>query len=467
MTVLQFLLALRARFRVFALVLAATVAAAVAASLLLPKSYQATASLLVDAKDQQSLSNALRPLVLPQERLSYLQTQMDIINSRKVGRKAVRDLGLARDASMQAAFARVDHGTSSIEDWLVDRLHRNLKVETSQSNVIQVGFSSADPRFAASVANAFAKAYADTMLELRIEPTREAATWFDEQLKSLRANLEQSQARLTDYQRRKGIVATDEHSDLDSARLSQLSSELVNAQGQTYDAVSRVRQAREFLARGGSPEDVPEVLSNPFIQKLKSDLLRGEAKLHEISSQLGVNHPSYMRQLSENQSLRAKLDSEMRKVVDGLQSTVRQRRSREAELKAALDAQRERVLQGKASRNEAGVLARDVDNAQRAYDLALQRFTASKVDSRANQANVALLSPAVVPDSPSRPRLLLNLAASVVLGTLLGIAAVVLLEVSDRRVRLPADLALGQDVPLLAVLGAWPGATERLLAGPD
>ena len=166
MTVLQFLLALRARFRVFALVLAATVAAAVAASLLLPKSYQATASLLVDAKDQQSLSNALRPLVLPQERLSYLQTQMDIINSRKVGRKAVRDLGLARDASMQAAFARVDHGTSSIEDWLVDRLHRNLKVETSQSNVIQVGFSSADPRFAASVANAFAKAYADTMLEI-------------------------------------------------------------------------------------------------------------------------------------------------------------------------------------------------------------------------------------------------------------------------------------------------------------
>lgn len=463
MTVLQFLLALRARFRVFALVLAATVAAAVAASLLLPKSYKATASLLVDAKDQQSLSNALRPLVLPQERLSYLQTQMDIINSRKVGRKVVDRLALARDAAMRAAFAKSAHGASSLADWLVDRLHRSLKVETSQSNVIQISYVSADPRFAASVANAFAKAYSDTMLELRIEPTREAAAWFDEQLKSLRANLEQAQARLTDYQRSKGIVATDENSDTDNARLAQLSSELVRAQAQTYDAISRVRQAHAFMASGGSPDDVPEVLSNPFIQKLKSELLRGEATLQEISSQLGVNHPRYRRQLSENRSLSRKLKAEIGKVIDGLESTVRQRRSREAELQAALDAQRERVLQRKASRNEAGVLARDVDNAQRAYDLALQRFTASKVDSRANQANVAVLSPAVVPDSPSRPRVLLNVLVSVLVGAILGVGAVLLLEAFDRRVRAPADLMLAEDAPVLAVLGAWPGGAERLL----
>src|SRR6266705_2643272 len=65
--------------------------------------------------------------------------------------------------------------------------------ETSQSNVIQVSFSAADPRRSAAIANAFAKAYVNTMLELRVEPTREAAAWFDEQLKGLRANLEDAQ----------------------------------------------------------------------------------------------------------------------------------------------------------------------------------------------------------------------------------------------------------------------------------
>ena len=104
MSLQQFLLALRARFGVFLLVLAATVLAAAAVSLLLPKSYKATVSLLVDAKDEQSLSNAMRPLILPQERLSYLQTQKDIIASKKVARKAVQDLKLAQNASAHATL---------------------------------------------------------------------------------------------------------------------------------------------------------------------------------------------------------------------------------------------------------------------------------------------------------------------------------------------------------------------------
>ena len=60
-----FFSALRARLGVFALVLAATVLAATVVSLLLPKSYKATASVLVDAnRDEQSLSNVFAGLVL-------------------------------------------------------------------------------------------------------------------------------------------------------------------------------------------------------------------------------------------------------------------------------------------------------------------------------------------------------------------------------------------------------------------
>jgi polysaccharide biosynthesis transport protein len=61
----QFLLALRARFRVFVVSLAAVVCAAALASFLMPKSYRATVSLLVDARDEQSMGEALRALALP------------------------------------------------------------------------------------------------------------------------------------------------------------------------------------------------------------------------------------------------------------------------------------------------------------------------------------------------------------------------------------------------------------------
>jgi len=455
-----YLSALRARFGVFALVLVATIAGAAVVSLLLPKSYKATVSLLVDAKEEQSLSTVLVP---QRERLGYMQTQMDIVTSKKVARKVVRDLKLADHPTTRAAFEDQAKGEGSIEDWLVENLLRQLEVETSQSSVIRLSYSSADPRFSAMVANAFAKAYIDTMLELRVEPTRQAAEWFDAQGTRLRANLEEAQARLTDYLREKGIVSADERLDVEHARLAELSTQLVRAQDQAFDWQTRERQARAVLERGASPDKLPDVLSNPFVQRLNTDLVHGEAKLQELSTQYGANHPQHQRQLSENQSLREKLDAEMRKIVAGIENSKRQSLKREAELQAAIAAQRARLLELKESRNELTVLARNVETGQRTYEAAMQRFAVSQVESRASETNVTVLSPAVVPRNPSRPRVVLNIALSVVVGTALGIGIVFLMEMLDRRVRARDDLDSGLNVPLLAVLNAWRPAGKPLL----
>jgi len=250
MTPTQFLLALRARLGVLVMIVAATVLAATAGSLLLPKSYDATASLLVDARDEQSLSNSQRPILMPQERLSYLQTQRDILGSRKVARKVVHDLQLARQPSPYLTPERAGDSAAAIEDRLSEALLKRLKVETSQSNVIQATYSSADPAFSARVANAFAKAYIDTMLELRVVPAREAAAWFDQQLKGLRTNLETAQARLTTLHQQEQVVSMDEHVDVENARLAALSEEVVRAQSQTFQWRSRAQQARSFIESG-------------------------------------------------------------------------------------------------------------------------------------------------------------------------------------------------------------------------
>ncbi|MBI3043017.1 MAG: chain length determinant protein EpsF [Betaproteobacteria bacterium] len=456
-----FFSALRARFGMFATVLASTLLAAILVSLLLPKSYNATASLLVDAnKDEQSLSTALVP---PRERLGYMQTQMDIITSERVARKAVQDLRLADNPATREAFEAEAQGVGSIEGWLVEHLLKWLKVETSQSNVIQVSFASADPQFSALVANAFAKAYIDTMLELRVEPTRHAATWFDVQLKSLRANLEAAQVKLTDYHKQQGIISTDERFDVENARLGELSSQLVKAQEQTFDLQTRERQARDLLERGASPGELPDVLANPHVQKLSADLTHGEAKLQELATQYGANHPQYQRQFSENQSLREKVDAEMKKIVSGIYNSLRQSRQREVGLRNALAAQRAQLLEHKENRNELAVLTRDVETAQRTYEAALQRAVVSQVESRASQTNVALLSPAVAPRKPSRPKVVLNIALSLVIGTMLGIGIVILMELFDRRVRSRNDLENELNVPLLAVLNARPSAGSLLL----
>src|SRR6266571_4987448 len=458
-----FLLALRARVTVFALVLGATILAATLVSLLLPKTYTAAVSLLVDTKEEQSLSNVLIP---PREKIGYMQTQMEIITSKRVARKVVQDLKLVEIPATRTAFENETGGEGSIEDWLVEGLLQRLKVSTSQSSIIQASFSSTDPRRAAAVANAFARAYVNTMLELRVEPTREAAAWFDEQLKSLRANLEDAQAKLTDYHRQHGIVSDDERVDVDNTRLGVLSEQVLRAQEQTLQWNTREQQARKFLEPGGSPDRLPDVLDNPFIQRLKTDLLQGEAKLQELATHYGSNYPQYEPPLSENRSLREKLDAEMRKIVAGIESSARQSRQREVELRRALAAQHARVLGLKENRNELTVLKRNMESAERTYDTAMQRFVVSQVDSRASQTNVTVLSPAVAPLKPSRPNIILNLALSWVVGTMLGIGVVILMETFDRRVRSRGDFDNAWSVPLLGVLNAWRPAEHPQLGRP-
>ena len=438
--------ALRARYRVLLFVMGMTILVTTVVSLLLPKTYVASAAMLVDNKAEQSMSHSIETHV--RERTGYIQTQIDIINSHKVARRVVNELGLANLPEARIALEDAFSGAGSIEDRLADILLKRLKVDTSQSSVINIAFSSSDARFSALIANAFAKAYMDTALELQVEPSRQTAVWFDEQIKSLRNNLEQALARLTEYQKEKGIVTIDERQDADSS---------VGGVGQAYSESGRqqtvLRQSGSSLS--GSPY---ESSGNARYQKVRADLQRAEAKLDELATRLGSSHPSYQRQLELTLNLRV----EASKTV-GSAAQFSQRR--EAELRDARLAQQARVFELRQYRNQVGVLMRDVEIAQKAYETAMQRSVDKRVESRASMTNVSMLNAAAVPFRAARPRVDVNIALSVVVGALLGFCIIYLLEMFDRRVRSFGDVENEWHVPLLAELNAWHPAQERLL-GP-
>lgn len=454
MTLSLLISALRARWRLIALVLGVTVLAALVASLLIPKSYKATASLLVDAnKDSQQSLSPTDYYAQPRERISYMQTQMGIITSAKVAQAVVRELKLTEDPKAREAFGKLSNHRGTFEDWLATGLLQSLKVETSQSNIINISYTGNDPVSAARIANAFAQTYIDTTLELRVVPTRQAAAWFDEQLKGLRANLEDAQARLSHYQKQHGIVSVDEKSDIDTMRLNDLAAQVMRAQEQQRGS-SR-----------GSPERMASVQSNPMVQKLTADLAAGESKLVELSAQYGPNYPAYQRQVEENRALRQRLNAEMGKAAAMVEGQRQQMRNREAELRKAFAEQHARVLELKQGRNELAVLQRNLETAQKAYETASQRAVVNQVEARASQTNIAVLDGASTPSRPVRPRLMLNLALALAIGTLLGLGLAAVLELLDRRVRSATDLANDWNVPLLGTLNAQRPAAYALL-GP-
>jgi uncharacterized protein involved in exopolysaccharide biosynthesis len=260
-------------------------------------------------------------------------------------------------------------------------------------------------------------------------------------------------------QKEKGILATDEKLDIESSRLAELSTQLLQATNSTYEA-----QSRSGMAKGsGSRENLPEVLGNPVIQSIKAELMRAEAALSETSTRLGPNHPQYQQQASQVANLRGRLGAEMNRVVQGVQNLTAQNRSRQEQLQAAVDAQRQKVIEMRDAKNAAYILARDVDTAQKAYEAAAQRYTVNKVESGARYSNVSILNEATAPAAAARPKVLMNLALGVLLGLVLGLAAVFLMELLDRRVRSTDDLDANLEAPVIGQLQTW--NPSRLLGG--
>jgi succinoglycan biosynthesis transport protein ExoP len=450
MTFVQFLSILRARKGLALLVFVLTVGTAVTVSLLLPKQYTAEASLVVDLnRDPMSPAGGYQALAMP----AYIATQVDVMLSERVVQRAIRALKLAEQPKVREAWLKATQGDGFIEEWIGESVKRSIDVKPSrESNVITVTYKAGDPSFAAQGANAIVQAYLDTTLELRVDPAKQYSAFFDNRAKELRVNLERAQARLSAFQREKGIIATDERLDFETQQLNQIAAQLTMLQAMSAESTSRQAQAL-----GGSADRLQEVVNNPMLSALRAELTRAEGRLQELNSRLGDNHPQVVEAKANIATLRGRLDIETRRVTGSVSVTNNINRAKEAEIRAALETQRAKVLRMKAVRDEGAVMYRDVENAQRAYDAVLARLNQTSLESQATQSNVFSLTRASPPRLPSSPKIVLNTILALVVGTALAIGAAIVTELADRRVRTVDEVTHLLGLPALGVLPK-PGA---------
>ncbi len=452
MNFFQFLLILRARAIIMWITFAVIVLGTLVVNLAMHKRFTATTSLVLNYKGMDPVTG----LTLPAQLMpGYMATQVDIITSHNVAARVVDELKFAGNPEAQQQFQ--DAGAKgNIRDWFADLLLKNLEAKPSrESSVIEISFTSPDPDFAATVANAFATAYQKLSVQLKVEPSQGAAGFLSEQTKVLRDNLEQAQAKLSKYQREKGLTSGVEGLDVENAKLNELSAQLVIAQAQAIDASSRQNGTR------GNAAESPDVASSPLVQGLRGDIARSESKLAELSQRLGKSHPQYQAAQAELDKLKSQLQEEIRSTTASVGGTASNQHQREADLRIQVANQKARVLELNRARVQLTVLQRDLESAQRALDSASQRFTQTRLEGQANQTDVAVLNPAIAPLEPSGPRVKLNVLLSVFLGGLLGVGFSLLAEAMDRRVRSREDIIQGMDIPVFAVIQSKAATARR------
>ena len=440
-SLLRILYARRAMISAIAI---AVIALALAITLITPKLYMATTNLIIDGKGQDPISGQTMPARLM---AGYMATQAEVIRSRNVANKVIDQLKLDTNDDI-AQQIRLPEDQTERRKALLGYLDNGLVVDTErESNIVNISFKAKNPALAAQIADTYAQAFINTNLELRIEPAKQTTRWYDQQLANMRAALVERQNALSAYQEKHDILASSDRLDLESAKLAELSSMLIAAQNERLN--NSTRNAQLSGKRGALPA---EALDNPQVQRISADLAQAQARLSDLLTRVGENHPQYRQAQGEVDSLNQQLNQALRFINGSVRSSVELAESREEQLKTELAAQKDRVLQLSRNRNELSLLKQEVDNSQAAYDAALARATQTKLESQVALTDVSILNTASVPTRATTPRTSMNLVLGALTGLLLGVAVALCREWMDRRVRSANDLENALGLPVLACI---------------
>lgn len=443
MTFAQLFSALRARWPIMAASTAIGTAAALGYSLWVPSKYLSNAVVVLDSKGNDPIaggSGGMSP--------ALLATQFDIIRSDRVARLALQRTGMLDSDQLRAMWQKNTGGQGSYAQWAASFIKQGLKVQPSrESNVVTIGYEAVEPRMAAALANAFAQSYVDVALDLRISPAKRYAQNFDESLVRAKKRLDEARAALSGYEREHDLVSSGGRFDIELNRLTELQQQVVLQQSASADSDSRATQTRS-----GQADRLIDVMQNPVVTGIKSNLVAEEARLRQMSSQLGDAHPQVQQSKALVAELKAKLDREISKVSDSVVVSSRVNKAREADVYRAYEKQRQKVMALKETHDTAAVLAKEVESAEQSYDSIAARLNLTSLEGQASLPNVNLLSAAEEPSAPTSPIIWLNVMVGFVLSTVLGVIAAFYIEMRNRLVRSEEDLSevLGE-APMIAL----------------
>jgi polysaccharide biosynthesis transport protein len=433
----QILLILFAHRYLAVLAFVLVAAGGVTFTVLTPKTYVATTDLLVDNRADPVAGTV-------NVGSNYLATQIAIIQSERVAIGVVKRLRVAETPALIEKWKAATQEKIPLENFYAALLRRGLLVEPLRSsNVIRLTFEGTDPKFATAAVNTFAQAYLDLTVDLRVEPVRQYADWFDERLKSLRANVEAAQAKLSAYQNEKGIISIDQRTDQETQRLDALTAQLVAVQGENTAIGSRGSNSGGELS--------PDILASNSVASIKMQISQAEARLSEMRISLGPNHPARTQLESQIAELKEQLTQEMRRVSGGTSAVRSAANMREAGLRGMVAAQKARVLALRQERDQISVLAQDVEAAKATYDSVLKRSSQLNLEKQSDQATVSVLSPAIEPDSPAKPNRPKYFAATFLAALAAAFGAALAVEFLNPKVRVLEDIMV-DDIPVLGII---------------
>jgi succinoglycan biosynthesis transport protein ExoP len=298
--------------------------------------------------------------------------------------------------------------------------------------------------------NAHIRNFIDQNRRSHYDATTAATTWLTDQLDELKIKVKNSEDARLDYERKNQIWELDDKQNLTTQRLSEISRQLIEAQG------DRMRKQSLFeFAKQGDADLVPQIRDSAGVQ----DLLRKRGDLNslytEAINQYGPNFPKVQRLQSQLKEIDQNLDREKRAVLVRLGSEYHEAQQREELLTRTLDQQKTEANLMSERMVQYNILKRDAEADKALYDGLLTKLKEAGISAALQSSNIRVVDPAMIPSFPSRPAKARNVALAFLVGLVGGIGLAILREYMDNTVKTPDDVETLARLPSLAVVPAF------------
>jgi capsular exopolysaccharide synthesis family protein len=373
----------------------------------------------------------------------YLNTQAEIVRGRAIAGKVLDDL----DLRSNPAFAELRDPVGA----LANRVDLKILLDTY---VMQISIEDADPEMAALLANAVSHAYVDFNAEgalqnakMVIEGLRKEIDPFEERIEKLEKD------RLRVARDKKIYVPETQETALDR-RLAQLQAELTTVQIKLGEHQATIEDIDEIERDGGSYLSLSFVADDPLIKSLSAEKVKLEQQLQELSLSYREGHPKFMAVREALAEIPDKIDEQAEKLIVEVKTDYRIADRRAKDLVRQLDTIRSEGFSYSETSGEIATIDAKLKEERRIYELITARMKEIELNADTLTNNVRLLEEAIVPAAPVRPRKVLNLAAGLLLGLVLGFGTVFFVDYLDNTIKNAEDIEQYLGVPLLALVPA-------------
>jgi uncharacterized protein involved in exopolysaccharide biosynthesis len=363
----------------------------------LPKTYTATATLIVDSDVRDPLAGRDFPVEMI---TSYVSTQIELMTSPMVLLPVVDRLHLMEDKHFTAGFSG---SGDALREFVQKNLSAAILVERGiGGQLLYVSASAKSATKAADIANAVADVYMEQDRRRLNDPARERAQRYTEELTELREKATLAQDKVTAFRKENGIGdMTSESTGAEIQVLDSLHQRLLETQN-----LRRSLEAKQ----SGPQSSANETIASTSVQGSNTMLDAQLSQLAQLSATYGPQHPKVRELNAQIAQTRESTGTELA-------------RTKELERKyiQAVAEQEEKVLKLRQAQDEGSKLVLELESAKSVYKHALDGFDQIMFQAVANHASVSVVSRAVPPLRASKPNKIKLMMVVLVLGVGLGV----------------------------------------------